>query len=331
MSTNSFLKNSIFRTGIEDRSSIHPLFLSLIIACGYIIIVSIYIWLSGKYAGEIASSLENLEHLELIKGLLFALVTGTILFVTLFIILAKIKKKDEMIIAQNKSIISSEGLVMSGIFASSLSHDINNLLSIIMGNSELLRITDNLNPAEKRCLNEISIATQTLKRLSQGMMDAGRGYVPHRKELVDLTIVAKDTINFAKVHNKIKTRDLQYELPDKLIMELNPLLFSRTLMNLILNSAEATDNSGEILIKIKEENDTVTLEVHDNGPGVPEDMIENIFNPFFTTKKNGNGLGLLSLKIFADQHNGSIDIKTSHLRGACFSVSFPRNQNLGTK
>jgi len=152
MSINSFLKNSIFRTGIEDRSSIRPLFLALTIAVGYIVIVSIYIWLSGIYAKEIASSLENLKHIELIKGLIFALVTGTILFFTLFIILLKIKNRDEMIIAQNKSIISSEGLVMSGTFASSVSHDINNILTVIIGNSDLLKISNNFGPVEKNTL-----------------------------------------------------------------------------------------------------------------------------------------------------------------------------------
>jgi two-component system sensor histidine kinase HydH len=99
-------------------------------------------------------------------------------------------------------------------------------------------------------------------------------------------------------------------------------------MNLILNSAEATGNSGEILVRLKEDNGTVFLEVHDNGPGISEEIKENIFNPFFTTKKNGNGLGLLSLKIFADQHNGSIDISNSYLGGACFSISFPKKQTL---
>jgi len=328
MSINSFLKNSIFRTGIEDRSSIRPLFLALTIAVGYIVIVSIYIWLSGIYAKEIASSLENLKHIELIKGLIFALVTGTILFFTLFIILLKIKNRDEMIIAQNKSIISSEGLVMSGTFASSVSHDINNILTVITGNSDLLKISNNFGPVEKKYIDEISAATQNLKKLSQRMMDAGKGYIPNQRDLADLTVVIKDTVNFAGIHNRIKRCNLHYELPDLLKMEVNSHLLSRALMNLILNSAEATGNSGEILVRLREDNGAVVLEVHDNGPGVPEEIKENIFNPFFTTKKDGNGLGLLSLRIFADQHDGSIDILKSHLGGACFRISFPINQAL---
>ncbi|MBN1627406.1 MAG: HAMP domain-containing histidine kinase [Deltaproteobacteria bacterium] len=327
MSINSILKNTVFRTGIEDKSSIRPLFLSVTISLGYIIIVSVYIWLSGVYAGVIASSLENLKHIELIKGLLFALVTGVALFATLFMILLKIKKKDEMIIAQNKSIISSEGFIISGIFASSVSHDINNLLTVILGNSEILANKDHFNPAEKKYIDEILTATLNLSKLAQKMMEAGKGYIPDHKEFVDLPALIEDTINFAKIHNKIKFCNLHHDMPHELEMTLNPLLFSRTLMNLILNSAEATGNSGEILVKLKEQNGTVILEVHDNGPGISEEIKENIFNPLFTTKKDGNGLGLLSLKIFEDQHKGAIDIKGSDLGGACISISFPKNQS----
>jgi signal transduction histidine kinase len=324
----SSLKNSIFRTGIDEKSSIRPLSISLIVSISYILIVSLYIWISGIYASEISSTLEKLKNIELIKGLIYAIVTGTGLFVTLFIILLKIKKKDETIIAQNKSIISSEGLVISGLFASSVSHDINNFLHVITSYSELLKATDHLSDTEKEYVSNISAATENLKKLSKRMMDAGKGYLLDKKELADLTHIAKETIDFAKIHNKVNGCNLRYELPDELKMNINPLLFSRTLMNLILNSAEANPHTGEILVRLKEDNDIAVLEVHDNGPGIPEEIKENILNPFFTTKKTGNGLGLLSLKIFADQHNGVIDIRDSELGGACFSISFPRNQTI---
>jgi signal transduction histidine kinase len=322
MQIKSFLNNSEFRTGIDEKSSINPLLVSGIMALSYIIIISLYIWVSGKYAAEIASSQDNLEHIELIKGLLFALVTGALLLISLYIIFHKIKRRDEIIIAQNKSIISSEGLVISGLFSSSVCHDINNILTVIIGDSELLRISDNIPPKERSYIDGIFNASQNLKKLSQGMMEAGKGYVPDQKDFVDLTLIIIDTINFARVHNKIKGCNVNYELPVELKMSLNSLLFSRTLMNLILNAAEATGKPGEILVKLKRQDEVVTLEVHDNGPGIPDEIKNNILNPFFTTKKDGTGLGLLSLKIFLEQHNGTIDIRKSELGGACFSISF---------
>jgi signal transduction histidine kinase len=324
MQIKSFLNNSEFRTGIEERSSINPFRISGIIALIYIILISIYIWLSGKYAAEIASSLENLQHIELIKGLLFAVVTGTLLFISLYMIFLKMKKRDEIIIAQNKSIISSEGLVISGLFSTSICHDINNMLTVIIGDSELLKLSDNPAPAKTKYIDEILAAARNLKKLSQKMMETGKGHIPDERNFVDLSLVIKDTIAFAKVHNKIRRCNLHSELPAELKVSLNSLLFSRSLMNLILNAAEATESSGEILVRSVEQNESVTVEVHDNGPGIPDGIKNNIFSPFFTTKKDGNGLGLLSLKIFLDQHNGTVDIRKSELGGACFSVSFPK-------
>jgi len=324
MQIESFLNNSEFRTGIEEKSSITPFFTSSIIGLIYIILISFYIWFSGKYAAEIASSQENLHYIELIKGLLFAIVTGLLLFISLYVIFVKLKKRDEIIIAQNKSIISSEGLVISGLFSSSVYHDINNMLTVILGHSQLLKISDELPPKEKKYVDDILTAAQNLKNLSKKMMDAAKGHISDKKDLVDLTVIIKDTISFAKIHSKIKGCELHSELPPGLESRINSMLFGRALMNLILNAADATCNSGEILIKLNEDSKMVTLEVNDNGPGIPHEIKDNILSPFFTTKKDGNGLGLLSLKIFLDQHNGSIDIRKSELGGACFSISFPK-------
>lgn len=324
MQIESFLNNSEFRTGIEEKSSINPFHISGIVALSYTILISIYIWISGRYAADIASSQENLQHIELIKGLLYALVTGLLLFISLYVIFIKLKKKTEIIIAQNKSIISSEGLVISGLFSSSVYHDINNMLTIIVGNSQLLKISTDIPSREKKYIDDIFTASQNLKNLSQRMIDSGKGPVSDKKDLGDLGFIIKETIDFAKIHTKIRRCKLHYEAPAELKSRLNRMLFSRSLMNLILNAAEATESSGEILVKLKEKDEIITLEVHDNGPGISDEIKNNIFNPFFTTKKDGNGLGLLSLKIFLDQHDGTVDIRKSDLGGACFSISFPR-------
>ena len=67
----------------------------------------------------------------------------------------------------------------------------------------------------------------------------------------------------------------------------------------------------------------MTVEVHDDGPGIPAALREKIMEPFFTTKEDGNGLGLLSLKLCAEQHGARIRIDTSHLGGACFALVSP--------
>ncbi|MBF0362363.1 MAG: HAMP domain-containing histidine kinase [Oligoflexia bacterium] len=323
----SFLKNSRFRTGIEDKSSIHPLLISIVITLVYVVLISIYIWFSSTYASNVSSTKIELEQIELTKGLFFVLVTGLILFISFYLMFRKMKIKDEIIITQNKSIILSEGTITSGIFSMSVCHDIGNLLNIIVGNASMLGMTNNLTASEKENISAIYLASENIKELLQRMMDAGKGRVPNQKVFVDLTMIVKEIICFAKFHNKIKKCNIRQDVPVNLRVNINTLLFSMALMNMILNSAEACNNSGEILIKLKQQDSIVSLEVHDNGPGISDETKKKIFNPFFTTKLNGNGLGLLSLKIFTDQCNGKIEITKSELGGACFSISFPTSLN----
>ena len=94
-------------------------------------------------------------------------------------------------------------------------------------------------------------------------------------------------------------------------------------MNLILNAAESMEGHGRILVRLEEDGHNLCLSVEDEGPGVPDEISELIMNPFFTTKQEGNGLGLLSLKIFTEQHRGKTEIFRSDLGGACFRIKFP--------
>ncbi len=71
------------------------------------------------------------------------------------------------------------------------------------------------------------------------------------------------------------------------------------------------ENSGEIKVRIKENENDVDIEIEDSGPGIPEDKIEQIFDPLFTTKSTGTGLGLVSCKNIIEQHKGTISVKNN--------------------
>lgn len=330
MGGKNFLIDSVFRTDVEEQSSIHPLLFAVGISACYIIIFSLYIWISGIYVARISDSVTNLQHFELLKGLMFILFTGLFLFAGIFLILRKLKQRDEHIISQNKSIIASESLVMAGTFSSSVCHDINNLLSIITFNADNLKKSRNLDENDRECLHYIISSSSRLTDLVKRMMEAGRGYIPGEKTREDAALLIRETMEFARIHRKIKTCTLSYEGPEELMLHMNPVLLSRALMNLLLNAAEATGEQGTIIIRLYAGNGAGTmLEVHDNGPGVPAGIRGKIFDHFFTTKKDGNGLGLLSLKICAEQHGGKIEIDWSELGGACFRLILPGKKEGG--
>jgi signal transduction histidine kinase len=100
-------------------------------------------------------------------------------------------------------------------------------------------------------------------------------------------------------------------------------LLARMIFNLILNAAEATGKGGKIEIRLRRAESMVCLEVHDNGPGIPVDMRQKVFDPFYTSKPNGTGLGLLSVRMCAVEHHGTVTVTDSDLGGACFIVTLP--------
>jgi len=91
--------------------------------------------------------------------------------------------------------------------------------------------------------------------------------------------------------------------------------------NILINAVQAMENSGEIKVRIKENENDVNIEIEDSGPGIPEDKIEQIFDPLFTTKSSGTGLGLVSCKNIIEQHKGTISVK---INPTIFEIILPK-------
>lgn len=99
---------------------------------------------------------------------------------------------------------------------------------------------------------------------------------------------------------------------------------SAVFTNLIMNAIQAMENCGEIVIQFDETDDDVTFKVQDSGPGVPESILDKIFEPLFTTKSRGTGLGLPAVKTIVQQHQGTISVLNSP---TVFSISLPKNSS----
>ena len=94
--------------------------------------------------------------------------------------------------------------------------------------------------------------------------------------------------------------------------------------HLILNAADATHGRGRIDVSLRRRDEVAVLEVQDNGPGVPAERRGAIFEAFYSSKPHGTGLGLLTVKVTAEEHGGTVEVLDSELGGACFRVTLPR-------
>jgi signal transduction histidine kinase len=96
-------------------------------------------------------------------------------------------------------------------------------------------------------------------------------------------------------------------------------------VNLITNAIQAMNNNGIINIRITEQKDnSVIIEVEDSGPGITDDVLPKIFDPLFTTRQVGTGLGLVSCKSIIERHGGTIDVKTEFGKGTTFIIKLPK-------
>jgi signal transduction histidine kinase len=95
-------------------------------------------------------------------------------------------------------------------------------------------------------------------------------------------------------------------------------------VNLILNAIQAMENKGTISIRLAESVDKIIIEIEDTGPGISEDTLSKIFEPLFTTRQVGTGLGLPSCKSVVERHGGTIDVKTAVGKGTTFIIQLPK-------
>ena len=101
--------------------------------------------------------------------------------------------------------------------------------------------------------------------------------------------------------------------------------------NLIINAVQAMNNSGQINIELFDEENNVLIKISDTGSGIPQDVLPQIFEPLFTTKQIGTGLGLASCKKIIEQHNGVINVASTVGSGTTFTITLPKNKLIANK
>lgn len=218
----------------------------------------------------------------------------------------------------NREVITSERLSSIGSLASRLAHDLRNPLSVIKNSMEILKMRLNENMDEK-INHQLSMVGRAVSRMSHQIEDV-LDFVNIAALKVEsssiITIVESALLNMV-IPNKVKIN-----LPKNSAMALcDPFRLEVVFSNLLKNAFQAIDNKGEVTIRIIDKNDDVVIEVEDSGPGITEGNIEKIFEPLFTTKQTGTGLGLASCKSIVDKHGGTLSVRNNP---TTFMVTIPK-------
>lgn len=221
-----------------------------------------------------------------------------------------------------------EKMAIIGEMAAGLAHEIKNPLASLRGAIQML--TDDLKKDEtsERLLQIVMREADRLNSLVNDFLLFARP--PRGKsQPIDLQSTIAEIVDLfekdCKCHDKIK---ITLQIPSNLRIDMDPMHFKQILWNLLLNSAESIENSGEITITaIPIKSKHVAIKITDSGKGIPPDIIKSIFDPFYTTKPNGSGLGLSIVHRIIESYNGRIDVESVVNKGTSFTIKLKRSES----
>ena len=239
-------------------------------------------------------------------------------------------------VALEASLIQSQKMEVVGSVTSSVAHDFNNYLATMMGCVDLIRLK---NPD----LEDLDILTRALNKaatLTEQLLSFSRTSKTD-SSACDINSSLRQTIKMLK-KTKAASVSIQFEfesnLPDVLISQSK---LDQIVMNLVVNAYDAMSDGGEITVrtwKLKlggiyaeqlelPVGEYVMLELSDNGPGMDEKTKSRVFEPYFTTKSTGTGLGLATVHTIVNQINGRIILNSTLGRGTTFSIYIPAHRH----
>lgn len=216
-----------------------------------------------------------------------------------------------------------ERLAALGELSAGIAHEIRNPLGAIHGFVELLgRRTDD--PAAQKIITNILREVGALNHIVTDFLTFARE-PPPILELCDAEMVLTDAVSLAVPEGSEPPIEVSIQVADDVpAIPLDPAQVRRALVNILQNGVIAMgDEGGRLTAQLQVQGDGLAFRIHDSGPGIPEEVGDKVFNPFFTTRPEGTGLGLAIANKVVEGHGGRIHVENPKGGGARFTLWFP--------
>ncbi|MGG3890632.1 ATP-binding protein [Metabacillus fastidiosus] len=248
-----------------------------------------------------------------------ALTTYTVMTIVLMILIEKIGIN----IKKSERFLHSERLNVVSELAASVSHEIRNPLTVTSGFLQMLNKSTTVNPEEKRY---IEIALQELKRAEQIVSDYLSLAKPQSENMVysnfetEMEYTKNLIIPYATMHQV----DVQYHFNNSLNTKYDKNQIQQCLINLYKNAIEAMKaRGGTLSIDVSEKKKAVVIKIKDTGVGMTKEEISRLGKPYYSTKEEGTGLGMLVVYSAIDKIKGKIEVKSEKGEGTTFVINIP--------
>lgn len=218
----------------------------------------------------------------------------------------------------------SRRLASIGRLTSGVGHEVKNPINAIVVHLELLR--NKLSGPDARAMRHLEIIESEIQRLDrvvQTLVDFSRPVELQLREQ-DLRRIVSGVLMLASAELETHNVRVYSHMPDRpIITKVDADLIKQAILNVVLNGAQAMAHGGELHVTMREEGRMAAIEISDTGSGIPEDIREKIFDLYFTTRKDGSGIGLAMTYRIVQLHNGSIDVQSEQNIGTTFTLKLP--------
>jgi signal transduction histidine kinase len=221
--------------------------------------------------------------------------------------------------------LQREKLAELGRLVAGIAHEINNPLAIIAYAMELLRREAELQPFQEEMAEKIELEVERLKTLTGGLLAFSSTRDGHRR-LVALNDLVDEVLHLLRFELQRQGVRLVTEFAELPLIPADTGKLKQVVINLVTNAAQAIAGEGTVTLRtLRHGDNAIELSVSDTGPGICEELHENIFAPFFTTKSEGEGtgLGLYLCRNIVREHGGEILLDSTPGNGAIFRVQLP--------
>lgn len=241
-------------------------------------------------------------------------------FVFLFINLEVFKKMEEELKREDR-------LSIVGEFSSSIIHDIGNPLA---GLSNLLELYKSATTSEEEKREILGLIEEEINELNQIVLEFLNFAKSEDHEDINVDVCQIVTEAVSILRAEMINRDVKIHLnfeKDTMYASIDRRNFKQAMINIIKNSVQAIQDSGHIFIDIKETDDKIRIVIRDTGIGIKDDELKNIFEPFYTTKKDGTGLGLSTAYKSIRDNDGRLEVLSKYKEGTEFIITIPNRRS----
>jgi len=235
----------------------------------------------------------------------------------------ELEEKSLQLIKAQEELLRNEKLAAIGSLAAGVAHEINNPTAIIRGNVELLQMELGKGTPGREETDEIMKQTERISLITRNLLSFAHEQMVH-PEQVQLNTLLEEILSQLRhqvtMTEILEEKNLCITLPN---VEGDRERLRQVFTNILLNAVQSMAGKGTLSLSSIFDDHEVRVTIEDTGPGISADIMEKIFNPFFTTKGNGTGLGLSVSYGIVQAHGGSIDVCSASGEGAVFRIHLP--------